>query len=102
LIRNLYGYEEVFASKATGKNAQGRFSFLPVLRTKNQVVAEKIFCSEIIARPLAFNIENELQLISNVVVKERNITIDFNDNTSVSLKVGSLEKDEQKVVWVNK
>ncbi len=102
LIRNLYGYEEVLASKAIGKNAQGRFSILPVLKTKNPVVAEKIFCSEIIARPLAFDVENELQLVSNVVVKERNITIDFNDNTSVTLKVGSLEENEQKVVWINK
>ena len=98
-VRALAGYDKACTSRSAGVNPQGRFSCLPYVQTTAPVQAQQILACEVLARPCHFNIRQELSLVTNRIINARKVTIFFSDGQSVTVKFGSPEKDEQKVVW---
>ncbi len=99
-IRGLVGYDETGTSVATDVNPQGKNSLLPFVKIKNPVFAQQILVCEIFARPVFFDIESELNLVSGCTCEGRKVTIHFSDNTAVSVKLGGVENRENKVEWL--
>lgn len=100
-IRGLLGYDESGTSRSIGMNPQGRYGCLPFVKTRRPLLAQKIVICEVIGRPVPFDVESELGLVSDCIHEGRRITITFSDRSMVTVKLGPLERGEQKVVWSN-
>jgi hypothetical protein len=98
-VRGLLGYGEVGTSRSVDLNAQGKFACLAYVKTSQPILAQKILVCEVLGRPAHFNVESELNLIVGCKCEERRVTIFFSDGKVVTIKLGVVEKDEQKVVW---
>ena len=98
-IRGLLGYDMVGTSRSIGMNPQGKYSCLPYVKKTEPLLAQEILACEVIGRPCHFDVESELQLISSCTCSNRKVRITFLDGESVTVKMGSVEENEQKVVW---
>jgi hypothetical protein len=99
LIRCLLGYDEASTSRSIEMNPQGKYSCLPFVKTNQPVIAQKILACEIIGRPGHFDAKSEMKLITNIINNDRLVTINFSEGQSLTVKMGAVEKDENKVVW---
>ncbi|MFQ5769760.1 MAG: hypothetical protein ACE5HX_04435, partial [bacterium] len=98
-VRGLVGYDEVGTSRSVGMNPQGKQACLPYVKTSQPVLAQKILACEVIGRPTRFDVAAELALVNDCTCEGRTVTIRFSDGESVTIKLGSVEKGEQKVRW---
>ena len=98
-IRSLAGYDLTGTSKSEGINPTGKLSSLPYLKTSQPVIAQGIYVSEIIARPVLFDCEKELKMVVSCQVEKRTVFLKFSDGESVAVKMGATESDERKVEW---
>ncbi|MFC1481387.1 DUF2264 domain-containing protein [Candidatus Neomarinimicrobiota bacterium] len=98
-VRGLLGYDSVGTSNGENINALGKYSVLPYVTRKKPVQAHTILACEVIARPEKFDIETELTILQDCSVDGRLVTLTFSDGESVTVKLGSVERKQAKVIW---
>jgi hypothetical protein len=101
-VRGLFGYDETGTSRSVGMNPMGKYACLPFVKTSKPILAQKILVCEVIGRPGRFDLESELALVTRCTCKDRKVTVSFSDGGSVTVKLGSVERDEEKVVWMGR
>lgn len=98
-IRGLLAYDAVGTSRSVDMNPQGKYACLPYVMKTTPVMAQEIVGCEIVARPVHFDVEEELRIVSRCEAAGRKVTITFHDGESVAVKMGSVENGEEKVQW---
>ncbi|UCD37141.1 MAG: DUF2264 domain-containing protein, partial [Fidelibacterota bacterium] len=101
-VRALLGYDEVGTSRSSGTNPLGKQSCMPFMKSSQPVVAQGFYICEVLARPMDFNPEQELQLLTSCTLAGRKVTLTFNDGEAVAVKLGAVEAGEEKVGWIKK
>lgn len=101
-IRGLLGYDAVATSRSVDRNPKGKYACLPYVKKTTPVVAQEILVCEVFARPVHFDVESELELVSRCTLSGRRVIVNFSDGESVTVKLGSVEKSEKKVEWKKK
>ena len=101
-VRGLMEYDDAGTSRSSGVNPQGRHSILPFVRTLEPVLAQAFLVCEVVGRPEPFDAAAELTLVTRCVREGRKVILFFSDGESAAVKLGALEKDEEKVMWTGR